>query len=808
MQDFEKLGVFYLGKAVDNDSGEMRDDLVLYDSKDLTTHAVIIGMTGSGKTGLGIGMLEEAAMDQIPVIAIDPKGDLGNLLLSFPDLSGESFLPWVNPREATEQGKTPEAYAKAQADLWRKGLGQWGQDGERIQRFRDSVDLAIYTPGSSAGLGISVLESFRAPPEQIKSDPDLYREQVQATATSILSLLGINADPITSREHILIANVLDQTWADGNDLDLGGLIAAIQQPPIEKIGVMDIDSFYPPKDRFALAMKLNNLLAAPGFEAWMQGEPLDAGRLLNTETGKPRISVLSIAHLSDTERMFFVTMLLTEVLSWVRTQPGTGSLRAILYMDEIFGYLPPTANPPSKQLFLTLLKQARAYGLGLVLSTQNPVDLDYKGLSNTGTWCIGRLQTERDKQRVMEGLEGAAAGGKFNKKRMGEILAGLGKRRFLLHNVHESEPVVFGTRWVMSYLSGPFTRDQIKLLMGQRKAAVAAAPSASTDVAARTPKAGVSEQGPPLLPAAVTQYYLPARLRGEGDLVYCPMIAGAADVSYASVRYSVNEQKRLLQMGEVEEGPVPVDWTQTEAIDLDMDDLEKKPIKGALFADCVAAAHNPRNFGKWSKSFNRWIRTEQPLSLLRSPTFKTVSEVGESEGDFRIRLQQLGNERRDLQLGKLRKKYAAKTTTLENRLMRAEQAIEREGQQAKQKKLDTAMAFGSAILGALLGRKKISVTSASKVGTAIKGVGRMRKEAGDVERAKETAAAVKQQLTELGQEFDQEVAKLNMAFNAQDEELPEVLVKAKSTDINIHFVALAWAPYYRAADGSLSSAWV
>ncbi|MEL7450070.1 MAG: DUF87 domain-containing protein, partial [Pseudomonadota bacterium] len=447
MQDYEKLGAFYVGKNYDLEAGKLGEEIVLYDSKDLTTHAVIIGMTGSGKTGLGIGMLEEAALDNIPVIAIDPKGDMGNLLLTFPKLRAEDFRPWVNAREATEDGMTPDAFAAAQAALWKKGLGQWGQTGARIKKLRDTVDMAIYTPGSTAGLPVSVLRSFDAPPEAVRADKDIYRERVAATATGILALLDINADPLTSREHILLSNILDHAWQQGQSLDLGALIGAIQQPPITRIGVMELDAVYPPGDRMALAMQLNNLLAAPGFEAWMDGEALAADKLLYTADGQPRLSIMSIAHLGESERMFFVTMLLNEIMTWMRTQPGTSSLRAILYMDEIFGYLPPVANPPSKRLFLTLLKQARAYGLGLVLSTQNPVDLDYKALSNTGTWFIGRLQTERDKMRVMEGLEGAAAGGNFDRQRMEQILAGLGKRKFLLHNVHENEPVVFNTRW-------------------------------------------------------------------------------------------------------------------------------------------------------------------------------------------------------------------------------------------------------------------------------------------------------------------------------------------------------------------------
>jgi len=395
MQDFEKLGVFYLGKEYDVTNKQYTEDLVLLKSKDLTTHAVIIGMTGSGKTGLGIGLIEEAMMDNIPVIAIDPKGDLGNLALTFPQLRGEDFRPWINLQEATNKGLTPDAYANEQAELWKKGLSDWGQDGTRIDKLRNESTVNIYTPGGSAGIGVSVLKSFNAPPQVIIDDKEAYRDRISATTIGLLSLIGIEADPFTSREYILLSNILEDGWNKGKNLSLPDLINSIQKPPMEKVGVLDLESFYPSKERFPLAMMLNNLIASPGFEAWMEGEALDVNHFFYDAAGKPQVSVFSIAHLSDSERMFFVTMLLNEILTWVRSQPGTGSLRAILYMDELFGYLPPTANPPSKGPLLTLLKQARAFGLGLVLSTQNPVDLDYKALSNAGTWFIGRLQTER-----------------------------------------------------------------------------------------------------------------------------------------------------------------------------------------------------------------------------------------------------------------------------------------------------------------------------------------------------------------------------------------------------------------------------
>ena len=470
MQEFEKLGAFYLGRREDPATGKPTEELILYDSPDLTTHAVIIGMTGSGKTGLGVGLIEEAALDHVPVIAIDPKGDLGNLLLSFPKLRPEDFEPWVDARAASAAGQTVPEFAAATAALWKKGLADWGQTPARIESLRQAADFAIYTPGSSAGLPLAVLGEFSPPPEALRDDVDLVNERISSTVNGLMALLGIDADPVTSPEHILLSNILQRRWADGATLRLADLIGAIQDPGFDKLGVMDLEAFYPAKKRFEFAMRLNGLLAAPGFDVWMQGDRLDPAQLFYTSSGKPRVSVLSIAHLNDAQRMFFVTLLLSEIIAWMRLQSGSSSLRAILYMDEIFGYLPPVANPASKQLFLTLLKQARAYGLGLVLASQNPVDLDYKALSNAGTWFIGRLQTDRDKERVREGLQGAAGSSQFSGSELDATLSGLGKRRFLLHNVHEKSPVVFATRWVMSYLAGPLTRDQIKRLAGSSEA--------------------------------------------------------------------------------------------------------------------------------------------------------------------------------------------------------------------------------------------------------------------------------------------------------------------------------------------------
>jgi hypothetical protein len=574
MQEFEKLGAFYLGRPYDLAQKKPKEGLLLYDSKDLVTHAVCVGMTGSGKTGLCITLLEEAAIDSIPAIVIDPKGDLSNLLLTFPNLSPEDFAPWTN--EGEDAAKT--------AELWKDGLASWGEDGDRIRRLREAAEFRIYTPGSNAGIPVSILKSFDAPNETVRQDSELLAERINTTATSLLGLIGVTADPLRSREHILISNILQQEWSNGRNLDVAALIQQIQSPSITKIGVMELDSFFPAGDRLELAMALNHLLASPSFASWMEGEPLDVQQLLYTSAGKPRLSIFSIAHLGDAERMFFVSLLLNQVLGWVRAQSGTTSLRAILYMDEIFGYFPPVANPPSKLPLLTLLKQGRAFGLGVVLATQNPVDLDYKGLANTGTWFIGRLQTERDKARVLDGLEGIAAGvgQKFDKQEMEEILAGLTNRIFLLNNVHDDAPEVFETRWAMSYLRGPLTRTQIKLLMDRSKSTTAPLATPIPSPVSAVATSASQTQSRPLLSPDITQYYIPVRSSG-GTLSYQPMLLGAAEIHYSKSK-TIEMTQQVTLLTAINDGPIDLNWDEATSIDLPLEDLESDPQPNAQFA--------------------------------------------------------------------------------------------------------------------------------------------------------------------------------------------------------------------------------
>lgn len=804
MQDFEKLGVFYLGKEYDLQQNKLQEEAVLYKSKDMTTHAVIIGMTGSGKTGLGISILEEAAIDNIPVIAIDPKGDLANLALTFPNLQGKDFFRWINLHDAANKGVSADEYAEAQAQLWRKGLTEWGQDETRIKKFRDAADVAVYTPGGSAGIGISVLQSFKAPSREVLEDKDAYRDRIQITTTGLLSLIGQNGDPFTSREHILIANILEYTWNQGRSLSLSELIAAIQTPPLKQVGVMDLESFYPSKERFALAMMLNNLLASPGFKAWLEGEPLDINRFLYKESGKPRISVFSIAHLADGERMFFVTMLLNEILTWMRSQPGTGSLRALLYMDEIFGYLPPTANPPSKAPLLTLLKQARAFGLGLVLSTQNPVDLDYKALSNAGTWFIGRLQTEQDKQRVLAGLEGAAAGGIFDKKRTEQILAGLGQRIFYLHSVHQDEPRIFQTRWTLSYLAGPLTRDQIYELAAKQ------GKDKQTDVfvvdgleGKKTAESTMEEakqmrqdltSASPMLAPTVKQLFLPVYGGAAADMVYVPSVIGVADVLYSSTKNGVTATKNYTFLAPLHEGPVALNWNEAKQIELDARELEEEPTAGISFAKYPEAAANPRSYENWKKLFIQYIRTNLSLKLYVSPVFKIVSDIDEDERSFRIRLQHFAHEQRDEAVEALKKKYSSKFDVLEERQRRAQQMLEKQSTRATQKKMEAAVSAGTAILGALFGRKSISPTPISRVGTAVKSTTRAFQSGEGIDQAQETLQSIASQLEELRLELESQIEKISDNYGVLEEKFEETEVRALSENITVHLLGLAWSP--------------
>ncbi len=821
---YEKLGFFYLGKALSG--GE--SDLLLYDSRDLTTHAVCVGMTGSGKTGLCIGLLEEAAIDSIPSLVIDPKGDLANLLLTFPDLRPDDFRPWIVVEEAERRGLSPETYAAQQAESWARGLAEWGQDGERVRRLRAAAEFTVYTPGSRAGQPVSVLQSFMAPPAAVRDDAEAMRERIGTTVQSLLGLLGIESDPLQSRDHILLSSILESCWQRGQDVDLGMLVRLVQEPPIARIGVVDLETFYPAAERFAVAMRINNLLASPGFQGWLEGEPLDVQRLLYTAAGKPRVAIFSIAHLSDAERMFFVSLLFGQVLGWVRSQTGTSSLRALLYMDEIAGYLPPTANPPSKPPLLTLLKQARAFGLGVVLSTQNPVDLDYKALSNAGTWFIGRLQTERDKLRLLDGLEGAGGVG-LERQDLERLIAGLEKRVFLLHDVHRQAPILFRTRWTLSYLRGPMTREEIKRLPSTQSATPSATPpgigavpatppAASPAIAvvpamanppapegvramdARAPATG-NAAARPMLPPGVPEAFLVAGNVPAGTPVfYRPMLCAQAQVGYVQARPPLDHTQRLCLVAPFPAAGNDIDWNSAMETEIRDERSSTLPADTAAYEDLPPAAATPKNYVVWRNTLAGWLCRNRTLHLQRCAGLGVDSRPGEGEGDFKVRLRDLARERRDQALEKLRAKHATRFARLQEKVRRAEAALGRESDQMQQAQAQTAISIGAAVLGAVLGGRGGALGRAT---TAARGAGRAQTQAHDVARARSNFEAARAELADFETAVGVETEQLGAGFDAEAIACETVTVRPKKTHIHVERVTLAWVPCVREPNGAL-----
>ncbi len=800
---------FLLGGQIDPATHERSNHPTTIASGDLTTHGVIVGMTGSGKTGLGIVVVEEALSAGVPTLLIDPKGDLTNLCLTFPQLASADFQPWVNEGDASKAGQSVPQFAAAQAKAWTDGLVGWAIGPDRIAALRDSVMFTIYTPGSSAGVALNIVGSLQAPADV--TDAEVVGDEIEGFVSGLLSLVDIDADPLSSREHILLSNLILNEWMAGRSLDLPTLVGMIQQPPIRKLGVFELDQFFPQKDRMALAIRLNGLLASPSFGAWMAGPPLDIESMLRTADGKPRCAIVTTAHLSDQERQFVTTLILSKLVTWMRRQSGTTDLRALLYMDEVAGYLPPTAMPPTKKPIMTLMKQARAFGVGVVLSTQNPVDVDYKALSNAGTWMIGRLQTDQDKQRLLDGM--SAASGGVDISEIGSTIAGLARREFVLRRAGKDHPEVFTTRWAMSYLRGPLTRDQIATLMADQKAAGEPADpggssrseaEASPSIGTASPSIGSDETG--MLPEVAAGVMV-----RWADIAapWLTAIGGdarggryeASIVARVALRY--DDDKAELIHDEEYEAVIfplaePIDVSRAVAVDYDDRDLRPDAPSPCVYRLPNAAVKNKTLWSRVERDLIDHLVRSRTVDLQANRDLKLYSRPGESAADFTARCLSAANDLADKEIAALRSKYADKVTRLQTQIQAAEDRAEILDTQRKGRRNEEVLSTAGSILGGLLGgRRTRGGMLGSILGKAGSAAGRRTRSATADDRldaAENKLEGLHRQLEDLEAELAQEVTDIDAKWMAMAKQITTLPVGLERTDVKVTQLALGWIP--------------
>jgi len=783
--DYEKLGLFYLGKEVDVKSQELSDDLLLYKNRDLTTHAAIIGMTGSGKTGLGIDIIEEAAIDGIPSLIIDPKGDMGNLLLQFENLDASEFEPWIDPQEAEQKGMDVPSYAQKSAKMWEEGIASWHQDKTRIKKLKESCDFSIYTPGSSAGLSLSILSSFEAPSQEVIGDVDTFNALVDSTITSLLALIDIDANPLSSREYLLISNILAHFWKQGVSLSMEELIGYITNPPFNKVGVMDLANFYPQKDRLALAMLLNNVIASPTFASWTQGEPLDIQNLLYTEDAKPRVTILSISHLNDQERMFFVTLLLNKYIAWMRNQSGTSSLRALLYMDEVFGFFPATSKPPSKEPMLLLLKQARAFGVGVILATQNPIDIDYKGLSNIGSWFIGRLQTKQDRNRLIDGLIQNDTT-TFDKKTIEELLSSIKSRTFLFKSAKSDALKLFSTRWVLSYLRGPISINEIRILMEAKKALHQ---EEFANKVVGNVHGDLSTQ--PILSEDIPTLFYNETPHGE-EVKFEPYLLAKGGVGFYDKRRGVDEKESMALELYLDEDFGDPKWDEAYENEDDTTRYDRKAPMKSLFYSLPQAISEARNLRDIEKDFSDYLYRNKQYELYQVDELNLESKAGESMQSFKIRIKDTLQEQKEEAIEKLKEKFGKEEERLQRSYKRAVERLEKEEEDMSTKKTDTILSFGLTILDAFMGRKTVKRSTTAKAANAFKKAGSLYREKKDVESAQEEVVEIESKMKELGEELQREIDQLSTQFDSDNYKVESFFIKPRRSDIFDIEVSLLW----------------
>ena len=776
-----------LGRLVDG-SGEL-----VLDPADLTTHAVIVGMTGSGKTGLGVVLLEEALLRGIPALILDPKGDMGNLALTFPDLAPASFRPWIDDAAAREAGVSADELAEQTAERWRSGLAEHGIGPERIEQLRAAADVTLYTPGSEAGVPLNVIGSLQAPVLSWQDEEETIRDEIEGTVSGLLGLVGIDADPLGSREHVLLANLIEHTWRAGRDLDLATLIGQIQTPPVRKLGVFDVDAFMPPKERGELAIRLNALIASPSFAAWGRGPAIDPRTLLFTTEGKPRAAIVYLSHLSEEERQLVVTLVLSRLITWMHGESGTSDLRALVYFDEIFGFAPPTAAPPAKKPILTLMKQARAFGIGMVVATQNPVDLDYKAMANAGSWFVGRLQTERDKERVLEGLRSAA--GAVDVAALDKAIGGLEQRQFLLQSAHRKAPELFSTRWAMSFLRGPLTKEQIETLTPDvpldEPDAAAAAPLGD-DESAVAPDVADGVQVRYLDPAAAWATTVGA---AAGATRLEPFLAARVSLRFDDTSAGVD----ATQEWEAVYGPIRdgLDLDDETTVDFDERDFGAEPPSGAAYVLPAAALDNAAFFRNAAKEIQERLADTRTLELFRSRELGLWSRPGETREQFEVRADEAAKARADEATAKIRDRLESKRDRLDRALETARRRAEEADVEQRSRKSTELLSGLGTVVGVLLGGRADTRTIA-RAGRALGGAATRRgmtTRAGERKRsAEERIESAEQDLDDLEQELLDEVSQIDDEWAAKADAIEVVPIRLEATDVRVLETTLLWVP--------------
>ena len=785
-------GELFLGGVVDATSGDRTDHDLMYPARHLTTHGVIVGMTGSGKTGLGVIALEEALQSGIPTLVIDPKGDMGNLLLNFPSFRPEDFRPWIDEGEARREGITPEELAAKTAETWRSGLDGWGINSDTMRTLGIGAEFGIYTPGSNAGIPLNIVGSLDAPDLDWDTHAETGRDEIEGFVSSLLLLAGIDADPISSPEHILLATIIERAWTEGRSLDLATLIGRVQQPPIRKLGVFDLDSFFPPKERNKLAMRLNGLVASPSFTSWMQGPPLDVGRMLYADDGRPRASIVYLPHLGEQERQFIVTLLLSKVVTWMRSQPGTSDLRALIYMDEVFGFAPPTAEPPSKKPILTILKQARAHGVGLILSTQNPVDLDYKAMSNAGTWMIGRLQTERDKARILEGLKSAS--GAVDVAALDALIGDLAKRQFVLHSTKESQPTLFTTRWAMSYLRGPLTRDEVATLMAEAPQRAPVADARDTDPPAAVLADDESTVAPDVADGVAT-YHLDPAAPWAGDVGANDASSKFAPGIIATVHLTFDDRYAQLDHDEVWEAVIYPLGERFEpetavAVDYDDRDLAAEPPPGATYVLPDAPIKNKTFFTQAATALRSHLQRSQNITVLKNPALKIYSRVGEADEEFTARCKAHAEDRADEDVAKLKDKFEKRIRSVESQLRKAENRVRELNVDVESRRSQEMLSGAGELLSVFLGGRRRS----SSLSRAASRRSQTRKTEERLRSAEDKYNEYVEKLNDLEDDLAQEFQAITAKWEDAAAEVETVEIGLEKTDITVDELALLWIP--------------